>query len=120
MRDLAIEYNIESINQEDKVDKTPVIMDRADCTDREDFEMEVGNKVDTLVEIYRTEGADPNNNIPVMYTRGYIRTNKSDKWIMQLLKKDKRDQNIHRSATKHYPDWDIKKKEYVVPPKKRT
>ena len=87
MRDLAIEYNIESINQEDKVDKTPVIMDRADCTDREDFEMEVGNKVDTLVEIYRTEGADPNNHIPVMYTRGYIRTNKSDKWIMQLLER---------------------------------
>ena len=40
--------------------------------------------------------------------------------IMKDEKDDRRDQNIHRSATKHYPDWDIKKKEYVVPPKKRT
>ena len=44
----------------------------------------------------------------------------SNKQIAERLEEDKRDPNIHRSATKHYPDWNIKKKEYVVPPKKRT
>ena len=33
--------------------------------------------------------------------------------------KDRRDPNIRRLVTQHYPDWDIKKKEYVVPPRKR-
>ena len=30
-----------------------------------------------------------------------------------------RDPNIQRSSTVHYPDWDKKKKEYVVPPNQR-
>ena len=88
MRDLAVEYNIEPINPKDTVDKTPVIMESKDCTDKDDFEMEIGDRVNTLVEIYRTEGANPKTGIPVIYTRGYIRTNKQDKWIMKLLKKE--------------------------------
>ena len=31
-----------------------------------------------------------------------------------------RDPNIRRSSTVHYPDWDMKKKEYIVPPKQRS
>ena len=88
MRDLAVEYNIKPINPEDIVDKTPVIMESIDCTDEKDFEMEIGDKVNVLVEIYRTDGCNPKTGIPVVYTRGYIRTNKPNKWIMQLLKKE--------------------------------
>ena len=33
--------------------------------------------------------------------------------------KEQRDPNIRRSSTVHYPDWDMKKKEYVVPLNKR-
>ena len=32
---------------------------------------------------------------------------------------ERRDPNIRRSSTVHYPDWDMKKKEYVVPPNQR-
>ena len=32
---------------------------------------------------------------------------------------ERRDPDISRSSTVHYPDWDKKKKEYVVPPNKR-
>jgi hypothetical protein len=32
---------------------------------------------------------------------------------------ERRDPNIIRSSTKHYPDWDKINKEYVVPPKQR-
>jgi rubredoxin len=32
---------------------------------------------------------------------------------------ERRDPNIRRSSTKHYPDWDKINKEYVVPPKQR-
>ena len=30
-----------------------------------------------------------------------------------------RNPNIKRSSTIHYPDWDMKKKEYIVPPNQR-
>ena len=36
-----------------------------------------------------------------------------------LVKGDRRDPNIRRSSTKHYPDWDMKKKQYIVPPNQR-
>jgi hypothetical protein len=32
---------------------------------------------------------------------------------------ERRDPDIRRSSTVHYPDWDKKKKEYVVPPNQR-
>ena len=32
---------------------------------------------------------------------------------------DRRDPNIRRSSTKHYPDWDMKKEEYVVPKRRK-
>jgi len=35
------------------------------------------------------------------------------------IDKEQRDPNIRRSSTVHYPDWDMKKKEYVVPLNKR-
>ena len=43
---------------------------------------------------------------------------KVDKFI-DWVKGEQRDPNIQRSSTTHYPDWDIKKKEYVVPPNQR-
>jgi len=43
---------------------------------------------------------------------------KVDKFI-NWVKGERRNPNIRRSSTKHYPDWDIKKKEYIVPPYKR-
>ena len=33
--------------------------------------------------------------------------------------KERRDPNIQRSSTVHYPDWNKKKKVYIVPPNKR-
>jgi len=41
-----------------------------------------------------------------------------------VLKRDdpeaiRRDPNIRRSSTAHYPDWDMKKKQYIVPPNQR-
>ena len=41
---------------------------------------------------------------------------KVDEFI-DWVKEERRDPNIRRSSTKHYPDWDMKKKEYIVPPK---
>ena len=43
---------------------------------------------------------------------------KVDKFI-NWVKGERRDPDIRRSSTKHYPDWDIKKKEYITPPYKR-
>ena len=37
----------------------------------------------------------------------------------KCLNKERRSSNIHRSSTVHYPDWNMKKKEYIVPPNKR-
>ena len=37
----------------------------------------------------------------------------------KCLNKERRSSNIHRSSTVHYPDWHMKKKEYVVPQNKR-
>ena len=44
---------------------------------------------------------------------------KKNKRIEKLNEKDKRDPNVERSATHHYPDWDKKDKKYIVPPKVR-
>ena len=35
------------------------------------------------------------------------------------MSKERRKPNIKRSSTVHYPDWDKKKKVYIVPPNKR-
>ena len=35
------------------------------------------------------------------------------------IKEERRDSDIHRSSTVHYPDWNTKKKEYIVPPNQR-
>ena len=32
----------------------------------------------------------------------------------ECLNKERRDPNIRRSSTKHYPDWDIKNKKYIT------
>ena len=37
----------------------------------------------------------------------------------KCLNDERRDLNIKRSSTVHYPDWDKKKKVYIVPPNKR-
>jgi len=34
-------------------------------------------------------------------------------------KDERRDPDIRRSSTGHYPDWDMKKKKYIVPPNQR-
>jgi len=39
--------------------------------------------------------------------------------LIDWVKGERRNPNIRRSSTKHYPDWDMKKKEYIVPPNKR-
>ena len=43
---------------------------------------------------------------------------KVDKFI-NWVKGERRNPDIHRSSTVHYPDWDMKKKEYIVPPRQR-
>ena len=43
---------------------------------------------------------------------------KVDKFI-NWVKGERRNLNIRRSSTVHYPDWDMKKKEYIVPPRQR-
>ena len=35
------------------------------------------------------------------------------------MSKERRKPNVNRSSTVHYPDWDKKKKIYIVPPNKR-
>ena len=37
----------------------------------------------------------------------------------KCLKEERRNPNIKRSSTVHYPDWNMKKKEYIVPPNQR-
>ena len=39
--------------------------------------------------------------------------------LIDWVKGERRNPNIRRSSTKHYPDWDKINKEYVVPPKQR-
>ena len=40
--------------------------------------------------------------------------------LIDWVKEEWRDPNIRRSSTKHYPDWDMKKKQYIVPPNQRS
>jgi len=40
--------------------------------------------------------------------------------LIDWVKEERRDPDIRRSSTAHYPDWDMKKKEYIVPPKQRS
>ena len=40
--------------------------------------------------------------------------------LIDWVKGERRDPNIRRSSTKHYPDWDMKKKQYIVPPNQRS
>ena len=44
---------------------------------------------------------------------------KVDEFI-DWVKEERRNPDIRRSSTVHYPDWDMKKKEYIVPPKQRS
>ena len=37
----------------------------------------------------------------------------------KCLNEERRSSDIRRSSTVHYPDWDMKKKKYVVPPNQR-
>ena len=39
--------------------------------------------------------------------------------IINWVKGERRNPNIRRSSTAHYPDWDMKKKAYILPPNKR-
>ena len=34
-------------------------------------------------------------------------------------KGEQRDPDIRRSSTVHYPDWNMKKKKYIIPPRQR-
>ena len=44
--------------------------------------------------------------------------NKVDE-LIGWVRGERRDPNIRRSSTKHYPDWDMKKKQSIVPPNQR-
>ena len=44
--------------------------------------------------------------------------NKFDQFI-KWIKGERRDPDIRRSSTVHYPDWNMKKKEYIIPPRQR-
>ena len=39
--------------------------------------------------------------------------------LIDLVTVERRNPDIRRSSTKHYPDWDKKKKEYVVPKRRQ-
>ena len=39
--------------------------------------------------------------------------------LIDLVTVERRNPDIRRSSTKHYPDWDKKKKEYVVPKRRK-
>ena len=41
----------------------------------------------------------------------------NNKWLLE--NSERRDPNIQRSSTVHYPDWDMKKKKYVVPKQRK-
>ena len=78
----------------------------------------------------RKEGQNDSINIKLIpfekYTIQVIKSNDTVKSVMgkvdkfiNWIKEERRDSDIHRSSTVHYPDWNTKKKEYVVPPNQR-
>ena len=58
------------------------------------------------------------HNQDMLFTRLYLQ-GIIDKIDESMIKSNRRKPNIQRSSTVHYPDWDKKKKVYVVPPNKR-
>ena len=58
------------------------------------------------------------HNQDMLFTRLYLQ-GIIDKIDESMIKSNRRKLNIQRSSTVHYPDWDKKKKIYIVPPNKR-
>lgn len=83
----AVEYNIYSIEDNKKFDS--VYFSSEECIDEEEFNSIVKGKKDIIIEDFETNGSHTNEDkteTEVIYTRGYIETDKSEEYIMQLIK----------------------------------
>ena len=83
----AVEYNIYSIEDNKKFDG--VYFDAKECIDEEEFNYIVKGEKDIIIEDFETHGSHTNKDkteTEVIYTRGYIETDKSEEYIIQLIK----------------------------------
>ena len=83
----AVEYNIYSIEDNKKFDG--VYFSAEECIDEEEFNDIVKDKKDIIIEDFETNGSHTNEDktqTEVIYTRGYIETDKSEEYIMELIK----------------------------------
>jgi len=83
----AVEYNVYSTENNKKFDG--VYFDAEDCIDEEEFNSIVKGKKNKIVEDFETYGLHTNKDkteTKVIYTRGYIETDKDENYIMKLIK----------------------------------
>jgi len=87
----AVEYNVYATEDNKKFDG--VYFDAEDCIDEEEFNSIVKGKKNKIVEDFETYGLhtnEDNTETKVIYTRGYIETDKSEEYIIQLIKQKER------------------------------
>tara|TARA_R100001509_G_C4831659_1_gene203507 strand:+ start:615 stop:890 length:276 start_codon:yes stop_codon:yes gene_type:complete len=83
----AVEYNVYSIEDNKKFEG--VYFDAEECIDIEEFNNIVKGKTDIIIEDFETSGSHTNEDktqTAVMYTRGYIETEKDENYIIKLIK----------------------------------
>ena len=82
----AVEYDVHT---EDKLKSfDPVVFPSEETIDDEEFDMIVKGKKDVIIEDFTTDGSHRNKDgseTDVIYTRGYIETDKSEDEIFKLL-----------------------------------
>ena len=84
----AVEYNVYAIEDNKKFEG--VYFDSEECIDEEEFDSIVRWKKDIIIEDFETSGSHTNKDktqTRVMYTRGYIETDKGKDYIIKLIKK---------------------------------
>ena len=83
----AVEYNVYATEDNKKFDG--VYFDAEGCIDIEEFDNIVKGKKDIIIEDFKTNGSHTNEDkteTKVIYTRGYIETNRDKDYIMKLIK----------------------------------
>ena len=82
----AVEYDVHTEDNLSSFD--PVVFPSEETIDDEEFDMIVKGKKDVIIEDFTTDGSHRNKDgseTDVIYTRGYIETNKSENEILKLL-----------------------------------
>ena len=84
----AVEYDVHTEDNLKSFD--PVVFPSEETIDDEEFDMIVKGKKDVIVEDFTTDGSHRNKDgseTDVIYTRGYIETDKSEDEILKLITK---------------------------------